>query len=326
MKKIGVAGSLVLDILPIFPEGTCGGQLLAEGKVTECNGVCMYPGGEVGNTGLALSRLGEQVELFSKVGNDTAGEAILSLLGREKAGVYVQQEKGMRSTVSIALALPGRDKSTIHSRGASQTLTADDIPTDFFQGLFWFHFGYPTSMESLYRDGGKELLRLLNKAKSSGAGISMDMSLPDLNTDAGKVRWRPILKEILPLVDLFLPSAEETLFMLEYDRYREMALRYPGEDLIGRIEEKSILEMGNDLLSMGCGGVLIKCGKKGMYFRTASAFGRVDGWQERELWRLPVKAKRMVSATGAGDTAIAGFLSGFLRGECAETALQAACK
>ena len=69
MKKTVVAGSLVLDILPVFPHAVTSDMLLAEGKVTECQGMRIYMGGEVGNTGLALYRLGEPVFLISKTGN-----------------------------------------------------------------------------------------------------------------------------------------------------------------------------------------------------------------------------------------------------------------
>lgn len=53
-KKIVVAGSLVLDILPVI--GQEPGDILAEGKVTECGGTMAYLGGEVGNTGLEIGR------------------------------------------------------------------------------------------------------------------------------------------------------------------------------------------------------------------------------------------------------------------------------
>ena len=41
MKKTVVAGSLVLDILPVFPHAVTSDMLLAEGKVTECQEMCI---------------------------------------------------------------------------------------------------------------------------------------------------------------------------------------------------------------------------------------------------------------------------------------------
>ena len=213
MKKTVVAGSLVLDILPVFPHAVTSDMLLAEGKVTECQGMRIYMGGEVGNTGLALYRLGEPVFLISKTGNDGAGFLIREMMKKEGVPSLIMETEGISSTASIALAVPGRDKSTIHSRGASQTFVADDIQGELLKDADWFHFGYPTSMKTLYDRNGEELIRMLEKVKQYGLGISVDMSLPDLNTDAGKTDWLPILEKALPYIDIFMPSIEEAVFL-----------------------------------------------------------------------------------------------------------------
>ena len=60
-KKILVAGSIVLDIIPevYIPKGQPIPEIfLSEGKTTECSYTHIYLGGEVGNTGLGLKKLG----------------------------------------------------------------------------------------------------------------------------------------------------------------------------------------------------------------------------------------------------------------------------
>jgi sugar/nucleoside kinase (ribokinase family) len=81
---------------------------------------------------------------------------------------------------------------------------------------------------------------------------------------------------------------------------------------------------------------LIKCGYLGLYVRTAGAErlanvgrgggkGLIETWANRELFQPSYKVDEIVSATGAGDCAIAGFLTALLRGESLDDALRIAC-
>ena len=83
---------------------------------------------------------------------------------------------------------------------------------------------------------------------------------------------------------------------------------------------------------MGATVVLLKSGHRGIYAKTASreAFsdfgaarpGDVVNWADRELWVPALHVEKFASATGSGDTAIAGFLTAFLRGLGIEESLR----
>jgi sugar/nucleoside kinase (ribokinase family) len=85
---------------------------------------------------------------------------------------------------------------------------------------------------------------------------------------------------------------------------------------------------------MGPKIVGLKLGRRGFYLHTGTAtalaaMGRAcprdpGDWTDRELW-APIFQAHEVTAAGAGDSAIAGFLAGLLRGLSAEQALLAAC-
>jgi sugar/nucleoside kinase (ribokinase family) len=77
----------------------------------------------------------------------------------------------------------------------------------------------------------------------------------------------------------------------------------------------SLQRMGDELLVMGAKTVVIKCGAAGMYYCSAGESGFVPSY--------PVT--RYVSATGAGDTSIAAFLAGRLRGLALKKCVQLAC-
>ena len=189
-----MAGSLVLDILPRFASGdgdAIARDLLAQGRLTESSEFVIYLGGAVGNTGLALKRMGQPVHLMSKVGDDRVGAIVQSLLADERVENSLTVVSGMRSTASIALAIPGRDKSTIHLRGAAQSFGAGDFTAEVFHDTGLFHFGYPLTMPGLYRREGEGLVQMLEQAKAAGAVTSVDTCLPDLKAEPGQWTGSP---------------------------------------------------------------------------------------------------------------------------------------
>lgn len=320
-----VAGSLVLDILPRFASGdgdAVAHDLLAQGRLTESSEFVIYLGGSVGNTGLALRRMGQPVRLMSKVGDDRVGAIVQSLLDEEKADGTLMVMPGMRSTASIALAIPGRDKSTIHLRGAAQSFCADDFTAEVFRNVGLFHFGYPPTMPGLYRNDGEGLVQMLQRAREAGAVTSVDTCLPDLKAEPGQVDWQPILKRALPCIDLFLPSLEEALYMTGREQYIRRIQTCGTADLLPTIKEAEIRTLADTMLEYGAKIVLLKCGSRGLYLRTAGCDAlssilppsMVDAWSQCELWEPPCWVDEVRSTTGAGDTAVAGFLCALRKG------------
>lgn len=323
-KRVLASGSLVLDILPRFlPVTGCElvNTLLAEGRLTESPEIIIYDGGSVGNTGLALAKLGLNVTVKSKVGDDVVGTVVKSLIASMHVNERISVVPSGKSTASIALAIPGRDKSTIHQRGVSQLLKADDFTEDDFKDIDLFHLGYPTTMKYLYAHEGSDLVKILTMAHEQGVITSLDTSLPDLNSEPGKVDWRPILKRLFPVVDLFLPSIEEAVFMMDRDRYVNLVKTARGKDFIVSVSDEEIRTIADRAIQGGVKVVLIKCGKRGMYLRTMEPAFVSKEWHHRELWCTPYEVAKIVSTTGAGDTAIAGFLCGMLEGMSPEKSL-----
>jgi sugar/nucleoside kinase (ribokinase family) len=267
------------------------------------------------------------------VGNDFAGSAVEILLRREQIPFELETDPLRPTSLGIALTPAGMDKISMFLKGASQQTQANDIRRAKLSQSDLLHFGYPTSMPVMFEKNGDELLRFLQNAKENNVTCSLDMSLPSLDSEAGRTDWRPILERILPLVDIFVPSCEESFFMLHRDRYIEKVGTDRGENFIESVTDSDVREIADEFLDMGAKIVLIKAGAKGLYLRTAqpagfSNMGRAMPepayWCARELWQLPVYAEQIVSATGAGDVAIAGFLASFLSGGVPEDALHAA--
>ena len=339
-KKIIAAGHICIDITPMFPRGIrCRelGDLLIPGKLINMDGADIHTGGSVANTGLALKKLGANVQLLGKVGNDAFGGMIANILEEYGAGGLIVDENSATS-YSVVLAVPGVDRIFLHDPGANNTFSNADIPEEALEDAALFHIGYPPVMRRLYENDGAELTAILRRMKEKNIATSMDMTNVDPNSDAGKLDWVKILGNVLPYTDFFVPSFEELCFMLNRKRYEALSV---GGDMTEHLDmERDVKPLAKKCLDLGCRAVLIKCGVSGMYYQTADreAMARVganleldaDLWAHREGIQPCFKADQVLSGTGAGDTSIAAFLLAAAKGkapdECAAlAAAEGAC-
>ena len=333
MSEAVVAGHICLDVFPTLAGGH---MLFRPGQTIEAGPVIFSTGGPVSNTGLALHKLGVATRLMAKIGTDLFGQAIRQIL--ESHGPGLSQEmilaRGEASSYSIILSPPGADRMFIHAPGCNATFGADDVRSEALDTARLFHFGYPPLMQRMYANDGVELAAIFSRVKALGLTTSLDLSMPDPNSAAGRANWHAILRATLPYVDVFLPSAEEILFMLRRQAFDRFAAMSEHSRPLDSIEPSLIAELGQELLDMGAKIVALKIGERGLYLRTASTMaltqlGRcqvadVAAWSNRELWS-PCFATRVVGTTGSGDATIAGFLLGLLRAMTPEAALSAAC-
>lgn len=325
MKTIVAAGHICLDITPVFPANKAYDRvqdILIPGKLIQTEAADVHTGGSVANTGLALKLLGNDVRLLGKVGNDAFGDIVRSILASYGAGGLLT-DAGSSTSYSVVLAVPGIDRVFLHNPGANDTFCGSDIPDEALADAVLFHFGYPPLMRRMYENNGRELRDLFRRIKAQGIATSLDLAAVDPDTPAGRIDWKTILTDILPLVDFFEPSFEELCFMLDRPRYDRMA--GSSGDLTDRLDiETEVVPLADRLMDMGCRVVLIKCGTAGMYLRTA---GRsiladigsrldldTDAWADRHYLQKCFRADIVRSGTGAGDTSIAAFLTAVLSG------------
>ncbi len=318
------AGHVCIDITPAFGavSGATVAEILRPGQLVRMEGVQINPGGAVGNTGPALHRLGLRVALMGKCGADPFGQILMERL-RElapgaEAGMHVVE--GQNTSYTIVIAPPGIDRMFLHCPDANDTFGPEDVDPAVVGRSRLFHFGYPPLMRRMYADGGVEAEQILECAARAGAVTSVDLSFPDPDSDAGRADWQAILRRILPRVDVFLPSLDELLFMLDRGRFDELARR--AASIAAGATADDLRGLADRCLDMGASAVGIKCGHAGAYLKTGDPRGALHDllpspglWREQELFEPSCKVDRIASATGAGDAAIAGFLAGLLRGE-----------
>ena len=272
---IVVAGHLCLDIIPALTSET----EMQPGILVEAGKAQLSTGGAVSNVGISLHKLGADVRLVGKVGDDAFGRIVLDILSSHFLEGGATVDPFGDTSYTIVVSPPGHDRTFIHCPGTNDTFTAADVPDSAMAGASHLHFGYPPLMAAMSADGGAELVSLFSRARSFGLTTSLDMSLPDPASKQGQVNWEALLVNVLPLVDLFMPSEDELAYMLP---------------TIGT----EVPVLAAHCLALGAKEVVVKCGSLGVY---GVGQDRVGHWQ-------PCFHAEVVGTTGSGDATIAGFL------------------
>ena len=156
------------------------------------------PGGAPCNVLAMLSKLGHKTEFIGKVGNDSFGKQLKSVL--EEVGIgatNLTMDEEVHTTLALVhtLADGDRDFSFYRNPGADMMLTEKEIPEELIQNSKIFHFGTLSMTHERVRAATKKALDI---AKKSGCIISFDPNL------------RP------PLWDSLETAKEQVLYGLQF--------------------------------------------------------------------------------------------------------------
>jgi len=336
-KKVIVAGTICLDITPVFATGKVKdpGQLFSSGKVIEMGDADIHTGGCVGNTGLAMKFLGADVLLVSRIGADAFGDVVLGILKKKDAdrGMIVCREGS--TAYSVVLAVPGVDRIFLHSPGMNSAFGAADIPEEALRDAALVHIGYPPELRTMYFNNGEQLVAALRRCKEAGAATSLDLAEVDPYTESGRVDWREVLHRAIPYTDFFVPSVEELCYMLDHSRYEEWVARAGGREIPEILDiERDIEPIARQCMECGAKVLMIKCGERGIFYETADkdtlagigprAGLDISAWAGQKGFQNGYAPRQVLSGTGAGDTCIAAFLMAALEGESVQEAVRLA--
>jgi sugar/nucleoside kinase (ribokinase family) len=269
MADVICAGILVADLIgwPIqqFPE---------YGRLELVENMELHTGGCAINTGIALRKLGVDVAVVGKVGEDGLGDFVVRRL--EEAGLdasAVRRSRTCNTSATMVMVSETGERSFLHYIGANADLRLDDFELERFDGAKILHIGGALVLPGL---DGEPMAELLRHARSLGLRTCLDTVW-----DASG-RWMSVLAPCLAHTDFFLPGIEEA---------RKLTGESQPEDVAAALRKA------------GVGTVALKMGEEGCFVS--------DG---REAYRIPALAVDPVDTTGAGDCFVAGFLAATLRG------------
>ena len=241
-------------------------------------------GGCASNAAVDLRRLGQDVSVIGMVGNDVFGNFLVDSLRREGVDTagIVRSDKTATSA-AIAMVHSSGERCFYHFRGGNAAFTYEDIDLSVVAGSGILFIGGALYLPHF---DGEPTARLLRYAREKGVYTAMDVAWDDSG------RWMEAIAPCLPYLDLFIPSRDE------------------AHVLSGK---ETLEEMADFFLSQGVTLCVIKDGKNGCYVRHA------DG---RAFHSPTFDRIKPVDTSGAGDSFVAGFLTGLARNlpleECAE--------
>ncbi len=253
MADIVCAGHICLDLIPGLP----GPFIFDPGKLMEVGSATVGTGGSVSNTGLALHRLGVDVALCGKLGDDSFGRLVMDIMAREGAKPSFSVTPGLGTSYTVVLNPPGEDRMFLHCPGANTEFGSADVSDEALSGAKMFHLGYPPLLRRLYQNPG-EVVNLFDRAHGVGARTSLDMAVADPSSESGKVDWKAWLAEVLPSCDIFTPNAQELTFMLH------------SKDLYGPARKAELESLAAEAVRLGASTVLVKNGEKGLFVRSGT--------------------------------------------------------
>ena len=237
----------------------------------ELEGYVQAAGGEIATTMAGLSRLGMKTCYVGRFGDDREGDYGLETLRDEGVDLsFAEQIAGARTQIAfIVIDTRNGERTVIWKRDAKLAYAEAEAPTEAAALGKILHF---TPHDA------RACLVMARAAKAAGAITSIDID----NVFEG-------VEEVLPLVDIFVSSAEfpEKLVGI---RDRELALK----------EIKA---------RYGCAVVGMTLGEQGSLLLSADGFVRTAGFAVPNGCR---------DTTGAGDSFRVGLLYGLLRGATVE--------
>ena len=240
MKKYDavIAGYTCVDLIPDFRKNdSCANlsDLLKPGKLIEIDGLNFVLGGVVPNTGLAMKKFNKKIFFNGLIGDDFIGKIAKEWFDKYNISEELTITNVAGTAFSIVIAPPGIDRIFLESPGCNQIFDATHINFDAVSKCRLFHFGYPPLLKQFFLNGGNQLVQLFSKVQQMGVVTSLDFSLPDPETESGRVNWPEIMKNVLPVTDIFVPSVEEAMEILFPAKYS-----IPQTGLIEKVKSESL--------------------------------------------------------------------------------------
>ena len=231
-------------------------------------------GGDALNVAMICKKLSNSVDFIGRVGNDHFGSFLIEKMKQQGLSTNGVVLDQQTPTSSVLVL--------IQKNGLRNFLYYGGANNNFsLDDIDW----EIVNLSDIVYIGGTFLLpqfdgvgaaQLLSNSKSLGKTTCMDVTYDPSG------RWLDIIRPCLPFLDYFLPSINEARAITGKDDVREMA---------------------EFLMSYGVKNIIIKMGSEGVYVRNIT-----------HACQIPPYDVPVVDTTGAGDSFVAGFITGINQG------------
>lgn len=231
-------------------------------------------GGCAANAAVAFARLGVQVDVAGRVGDDPLGQMLRQALETEQVGTErLLTTESVATAINTALVTGLGERSFYVFPGASALLIPGDLSDALLAGFDHLHLAAIGALSGLAGEAAADVAR---RARALGLSISLDITLnPPCDTAAD-------VAPLLPHVDLFLPNVVE------------------AQAVLGKGDVDTLLDRG---LARGVRVMGIKQGEDGCALATAN-----------ERLQVAAFAVSAIDTVGAGDAWSAALVFGWRKG------------
>jgi len=265
---VSVCGTYILDILgvPVTEIPAGGGRLLIDE-------IRLTVAGTAGGTVVPCARLGLKARAVGAVGTDEKADWVLSALEREGIDISVMERiAGSPTSATILPIRPDGSRPVLHARGASARWCISPEAQNVACQSKVLHLG---GVGSLLAMDGAPSVALLRDAKAAGCITTLDLIQARSETLS-------LVEPLLPYVDFFMPSIDETHAMVGTNDPADCARFF---------------------IEKGAGACAISLGENGSFVMTR------DGRQ----FTLPAFEVQVRDTSGCGDSYTGGFIAGLVR-------------
>eukprot|EP01127_Copromyxa_protea_P020146 TRINITY_DN6678_c0_g1_i1.p1 TRINITY_DN6678_c0_g1~~TRINITY_DN6678_c0_g1_i1.p1 ORF type:complete len:319 (+),score=69.57 TRINITY_DN6678_c0_g1_i1:129-959(+) len=233
----------------------------------------------LGGSALAVAHVlattgGCHVDFCSMVGDDQMAKVFESC--RHPAVTYnVAKHPTAPTATCVVLAGPA-DRSFLSVNGAMEAFSFAHLPQEKFLAADHIHFSGYFQCPKLQTD---KLLDFLKKLKKEGKTISLDTQSDATGSYEGE---NQNLSQLLPLLDIFLPSE------IEATNITKKATKEESLEILCEKYPETL--------------IIVKCGEE----------GSIGGKGKTERYKKDVIKVEVADTVGAGDAYVAGFLIKYL--------------
>ena len=320
--KAVTVGSASVDIITVIADddveritmhnATASFLLLEQGRKIDAEEISIHCGGGAVNVAVSLARLGFDVSVLSKVGDDLNAQKIREVLREEgvsNSELVITDE--VATGVAVMVSSHDRNATIFTHRGANTLLKCEEIATKSFDGVDLL---YVASLSAGSADCFPELLA---RGHEAGATVAANPGIRQLTS-----RRREFFDAVQNL-DLLTMNRVEAQALLPGTRSakptnQSLTLDSDGPELmtIGLKFEGLHLELerfAGELHERGPRHVIITDGIKGAYLSA-----------EGKLYHCPALQTEVQGTAGAGDGFASTVAALLAAGERPEDALKAA--
>jgi len=247
-------------------------ELPAPGAAALIEEIRMTPAGTAAGPAVIASKLGLRTRLVGAIGDDSMGRFLRDALMMDRVDVEALQiVEGTRTSATILAISPEGDRPAMHAPGASLALRLEPPFEDVLDTRF-LHLGGVGTMPFF---DGAVARDLMTEARSRGVRTTCDLVMPMPTTLTA-------LEPVLPLIDFFMPAAEEAVIVSE---------------------QKTVEDAARFFLDRGVGACIFKDGAAGSILV-----------REGDVVRIPAYRVETLDTTGCGDSYCAGFAAALANG------------